>query len=138
MARAAVVAGDLRRPHSGNASARVFAWARGVAAGSLYLSVITLLELEIGVLRMERRDPRQAQGLRRWLDGQVRPAFAGRVLGVDERVATHCAPLHVPDPGAERDMLVAATALAHGMTVVTRNVRDFAGTGAMVLDPWRA
>jgi len=89
------------------------------------------------VLLLERRDPAQGAVMRAWLESHVLPAFAGRVLPVDTTVALHCAKLHVPDPRAERDALIAATAQVHGMTVVTRNVADFASTGVPVLDPWQ-
>jgi predicted nucleic acid-binding protein len=102
----------------------------------LYLSVITLQELEIGVLLAERRDPSQGAMLRAWLNSHVLPAFAGRILTVDAAVAQRSARLHVPDPRPVRDGLIAATALVHGMTVVTRNVADFELTGAKILNPW--
>ena len=94
--------------------------------------------LELGVLQIERRDPAQGAMLRAWLDGQVAPAFAGRILAVDAHVARSCARLHVPDPRAERDAVIAATALTHGMTIVTRNTADFDATGVTLLDPWRS
>ena len=98
-----------------------------------------LLEaLRIGVLLAERRDPAQGAILRRWLEAQVLPAFVERILPVDTAVARRSATLHVPDPRPVRDSLVAATALVHGMTVVTRNVTDFAPTGVATLDPWAA
>lgn len=99
--------------------------------------MITLLELETGVLLVERRDPTQGAVLRTWLDSHVRPAFAGRVLTIDVAVAQRCAQLHVPDRRSERDALIAATALVHGMTVVTRNVADFESTGATYFSPWQ-
>lgn len=102
------------------------------------MSAISVLELETGVLLVERRDPTQGAMLRGWLDRQVLPAFAGRVLGVDTAVAQCCARLHVPDPSAERDAFIAATALVHGMTVVTRNVDDFKPTGVAMLNPWES
>ena len=105
-------------------------------AGSLYVSAITLLELEIGVLHIERRDPAQGSIIRAWLDGHVLPAFAGRVLAVDAVIALQCARLHVPDRLSERDALIAATAIVHGMTVVTRNVGDFESSGVPLLNPW--
>ena len=113
------------------------AWAQSVETASLYLSAISLLELELGVLQVERRDAAQGAMLRAWLDSQVAPAFAGRILAVDAHVARRCARLQVPDPRAQRDALIAATALTHGMTVVTRNTADFDATGVAVLDPWR-
>ncbi|HEY0229087.1 MAG TPA: type II toxin-antitoxin system VapC family toxin, partial [Mycobacterium sp.] len=102
------------------------------------LSAITLLELELGVLRMERRDAAQGARLRTWLDHHVLPSFADRILAIDAAVALRCAALHVPDPRSDRDALIAATALVQGMTVVTRNVADFAPTGVRVVDPWEA
>lgn len=131
------VVSELRKAKSGKADANVTAWAERVPAGRLFLSAITILELETGVLMVERRDPAQGSVLRAWLDSHVLPAFAGRVLAVDTAVAQRCARLHVPDRRAERDALIAATALVHGMTVVTRNVADFDQTGALIFDPWK-
>jgi predicted nucleic acid-binding protein len=130
------VVSELRKAKAGKANAGVAAWAAQTTAASLYLSVITLLELELGVLSIERRDKRQGKLMRTWLDKQVLPAFSGRVLSVDTPIALRCARLHVPDPRAERDALIAATALVHGMMVVTRNVADFEATGVPLLNPW--
>lgn len=130
------VVSELRKAKSGKADAGVVAWAQGVQASELFLSVITLMELEAGVLQIERRDAAQGATLRAWLDQQVLPGFAGRILAVDSAVALRCARLHVPDPRAERDALIAATALVHGMTVVTRNTTDFVLTGVALLNPW--
>ena len=131
------VISELRKVGSGKADARVVAWAQGVDAAALYISAITLLELELGVLQIERRDAAQGAMLRAWLDGQVVPAFGDRILAVDAEVARRCAQLHVPDPRAERDALIAATALIHGMTLVTRKTSDFAPTGVATINPWR-
>ena len=130
------VVSELRKVRSGKADARVANWADNVDAASLYLSAMTILELEIGVLQMERRDAKQGATLRAWLDKYVLPEFSARVLPVDTAVAQRCARLHTPDPLAERDVLIAATALVHGMTVVTRNARDFEATGVPLLNPW--
>ena len=130
------VISELRKVGSGKADARVVAWAESVNTACLHISAITVLELELGVLRMERRDADQGALLRAWLDGQVMPAFDGRILPVDAAVARRCARLHIPDPRGERDALIAATALTHGMTVATRNTGDFASTGVALLDPW--
>jgi toxin FitB len=132
------VVSELRKAKSGKAHPLVTAWAAHIPAGSLYLSAITLLELEMGVLQLERRDAVQGMILRAWLDGHVLPAFAGRVLAVDAAVALQCARLHVPDKLSERDAMIAATALVHGMTVVTRNVADFEASGVPLLNPWLA
>lgn len=130
------VVSELRKAKAGKADPNVAAWAASVPVGSLFVSVITILELETGVLLVERRDPPQGALLRFWLDSHVLPAFRDRVLSIDICVAQRCARLHVPDPRAERDALIAATALVHGMTVVTRNVSDFVPAGAPSLNPW--
>lgn len=127
------VISELRKPR---VDARVRAWAAGVSSADLFVSAITVLELETGVLQMERRDKRQGVALRRWLDGQVLPAFAGRVLAVDTAVALQCARLHVPDRMADGDALIAATALVHGLIVVTRNTSDLEQAGVGLLNPW--
>jgi toxin FitB len=129
---------ELRKAKADKADPNVAAWAASVPVGSLFVSVITILELETGVLLVERRDPTQGALLRSWLDSQVLPAFNNRVLPIDISVAQRCARLHVPDPRAERDALIAATALVHGMTVVTHNVSDFVLTGVPTLNPWIA
>jgi predicted nucleic acid-binding protein len=131
------VVSELRKARTGKVDCRVTAWATDTPAASMYLSVICILELERGTLLMERRDRFQGAMLRSWLEDQVLPAFAGRVLPVDSPVARRCAALHVPNPCSYRDSLIAATAMVHGMTVVTRNVSDFEPTGVALLNPWQ-
>jgi predicted nucleic acid-binding protein len=114
----------------------VAAWAGRVPSNSFYLSAITVMELEVGVLQIERRDRRQGGILRDWLENTILANFSGRVLPVDTPVARRCAALHVPDRRSERDALIAATALVHRMAVVTRNTADFAATGVKLLNPW--
>jgi predicted nucleic acid-binding protein len=130
------VISELRKAGDGKADANVVAWLSSVDATTFYLSAITLMEIELGILRIERRDPAQGARLRAWMDQRILPEFADRTLPVDTAVALRCAPLHVPDPRPERDAFIAATALAHGMTVVTRNIADFAPTGVPLLNPW--
>lgn len=130
------VVAELRIAKSRKADQKVLAWANRVSPGSLFLLVITVLELEAGTLLMERRDPTQGAVLRFWLNTHVFPAFRDSILSVDTAVVQRCARLHVPDPRPDRDTLIAATALVHGMTVVTRNVDDFVPTGVNVLNPW--
>lgn len=117
-------------------SPRLLAWLQEQVVADLQLSSITILELERGVRRREHRDAVGAAPLRRWLDEDVRGAFAGRVLPVDNEVAIAAAALHVPDPMPEMDALIAATALVHGLTLVTRNIKDFTRVPVMLLDPW--
>src|SRR5690348_1054461 len=111
-------------------------WAEPLTSVSLYISVVSVLELEIGILLVDRRDRHQGAILRTWMDGHVLPAFSSRILAIDTAVAQRCATLHVPNPGSDRDALIAATALVHGLTVATRNVADFERTGVGVLNPW--
>lgn len=128
------VVSELRKSHKAEPS--VLRWARQIPAPSLYISAITVLELETGILRVERRDSAQSKLLRRWMEHSLLPAFAGRILPVDAAVAIRCAGLHVPDPRSEYDAMIAATALVHGMAVVTRNTADFVGSGVEVINPW--
>ena len=130
------VISELRKAGSGKADARVVAWAASVRPSALFLCVVTLMEIEQGTLQLERRDARQGAAIRRWFQSQVLPAFDGRTLAIDDRVALRCARLHAPDPRKVRDALIAATALVHGMTVVTRDVADFEPTGVPLLNPW--
>ena len=117
------------------ADGHVLAWAASVPLGVQYVSVIAWMEIDIGIQRLERRTPPQGQALRAWLEG-VRGLFAERTLVVDDAVVKRCARLHVPDPAPPHDALIAATALAHGLTLVTRNTADFAGTGVALFNPW--
>lgn len=127
---------ELRKRRSGKIDAAVEAWASSVDQAELYLSVITVMEVELGIALLERRDPHQAGVLRLWLHDKVMPAFTGRILPIDTMIALRCARLHVPDTKSERDAWIAATGLVHDLTIVTRNVGDFAGTGSILLDPW--
>ena len=128
------VISELRHGKS-NPSEQVRRWAAGQPSSRLFLSSISILELEIGIQALERRTPPQGSALRTWLAG-VRAAFAGRILPFTENTATVCASLHVPDRRSERDAMIAATAIEHSFTVVTRNISDFSGTGVSLLNPW--
>ena len=131
------VISELRKAKSNKADKAVVAWANSVSATRMFLSTITILELETGILLVERKDPTQGAILRSWLNSHVLPAFSERVLALDTAVAQRCAKLHVPDPRSDRDAIIAATALIHGLTVVTRNVSDFSATGVDILNPWK-
>ena len=130
------VVSELRKGKK--ADPKVMLWARTPPAVSFYISAISILELQMGIQLMERRDRKQGQVLRALMDGHVLPAFLGRILAIDAAVAQRCAALLVPDPGSDRDALIAATALVHGMTVVTRDVRHFQPMGVVVLNPWES
>jgi toxin FitB len=130
------VISELRKTKSGKSDKNVVKWANSVSVASLFISVITVLELETGILLIERRDLRQGALLRSWFSEHVLPAFDGRILVIDTAVAQCCAKLHVPNPRADRDAIIAATALVHGMTVITRNINDFKSTGVSTVNPW--
>jgi len=128
------VVSALRKPERGGP---VFeAWTKMAVGARPFVSAVTVMELEIGILRLQRRDEAQAESLRRWMDKIVMPGFADHILDFDSAVARRCAALHVPDPRSERDAMIAATALVHGLTVVTRNTADFLATGVSLLNPW--
>ena len=131
------VVSELRKVRLGKADTNVTAWAESVDAADLFVSAITIMELELSVLSVERRDAAQGAMLRSWLEQHVLPEFSRRTLPIDTAVAQRYARLHVPDKRGERDALIAATALVHGMTVVTRNTADFAPTGVSLIDPWQ-
>ncbi|MDP3231015.1 MAG: type II toxin-antitoxin system VapC family toxin [Acidovorax sp.] len=132
------VVSELRKIRLGRADKNVAQWADSVDAVDLYVSAITVQELEMGVLLVERRDPPQGAVFRAWFESHVLPAFAGRILPVDTAVAQRSAALHVPNPRPAMDSLIAATALVHGITLVTRNVADFQSSGVTILNPWDA
>jgi toxin FitB len=130
------VISTLRRPET--APPTVTAWAAGIPVGDLYLSIMSVYEIEVGIRRVERRDPAQGEILRTWFGRRILPSFQARILPIDEAIAMQCAQLHVPDPRPERDSFIAATALVHRLTLVTRDVRDFVDTGVKLFNPWEA
>ena len=127
---------ELRKVGAGRADPKVAQWAQSVETASLFVSVITIQELEIGIQLAMRRDSTQGELLRQWMNQHVLPAFEGRVLSVDLAVVQRSAALHVPNPRPVRDGLIAATALVHGLTVVTRNLADFQPCGVTLINPW--
>lgn len=129
------VVSELRKS-AGRAEPGVRAWAHQQLTSELFISVITVLEIEIGVGRVEGRDRTQGLVLRRWLEQNLLAAFAGRIVSIDLTVARRAAAMHVPDPRPERDALIAATALAHNHVVVTRNTADFERLGVQLINPW--
>jgi predicted nucleic acid-binding protein len=132
------VVSELRKVGDGKADPNVTAWISSQDSRDLFMSAITILELERGILSMQRRDAAQGSRLRAWMDSRVRPEFAKRVISIDDAIATRCAHLHIPDRRNEADAIIAATALVHGLAVVTRNIQDFQGAGVVLVDPWRA
>jgi toxin FitB len=130
------VISELRRPE--RADKNVIAWARTVSVANFFLSVISILEIELGTLQITGKDAAHGAILRAWIDEQILPRFEGRILPLDTAVAQCCAYLHVPHRRSERDALIAATAIVHDLTVVTRDVADFKPTGVKLLNPWAA
>ena len=128
------VISELRK--AARANCRVKAWAEQADIQLMHISVVSILEIRLGILSIQRKDATQAAILDSWLSRQVIPAFTGRIIPIDIGVALRCAELHVPDPRSDRDSLIAATALVHGLTVVTRDTKDFQPTGVKTLDPW--
>ena len=130
------VISELRKVRIGRADPNVAKWSETLVTANLFISAVTIQELEVGVLLAERRDPAQGSILRKWLEALVLPAFEGRILPLDVAVARRAAKLHVPDAQPINDAVIAATALVHGMMVATRNLRDFASMGVPLLNPW--
>ncbi len=109
-------------------------WAAG-RRDDAWLSVLTVGEIRRGIERKRRKDEVAARHLEIWLQGLL-GTFESRILPIDDRVAEVWGRLNVPDPRPVVDTLLAATAIVHGLTLVTRNVSDVAGTGAKVLNPF--
>jgi predicted nucleic acid-binding protein len=130
------VVSELRKVRVGRADPNVAQWSETLDTAELFISTVTIHELEIGVLLIERRDPLQGAVFREWLENNVMSAFDGRILPLDVAVARRAAKLHVPDPRPINDAFIAATALVHGMTIATRNLADFAPMEVPLLNPW--
>lgn len=130
------VISELRKVGAGRADKNVVKWADGQSLNTLFISSITVLEIEMGILQKERKDVKQAAILKTWMNSHVLPTFSDRILPFDTSVALQCAVLHVPNPKSERDAMIAATALTHGMILVTRNVKDFQHINIELINPW--
>lgn len=130
------VVSELRKSGSNRINTQVEKWAITTPGEQTYISVITIFEIERGVLLTERRDKVQGDILRKWLTENVLTKYAERIIPISVGIAQRCALLHVPDPRPDYDALIAATALEHGLIVVTRNVNDFERTGVKLLNPW--
>ena len=127
---------ELRKARTARINLNFSRWTETVDAGDLFLSAITLLEIERGILLLKRRDPLQAADLRKWFENLLLVEFHDRILPVDKMAALYCAKLHVPDQRSANDALIAATAFCNDMVVVTRNTKDFEGLGVTLLNPW--
>lgn len=121
---------------AGKADLKVREWAANNEHYEMYTSALVIMEIEKGILQKERKDSAQAAKIRHWFNHSVINSFHDRILAVDAEVALCCAKMHVPDPKSMTDSLIAATAIIHHLTLVTRNTKDFELTGATVLNPW--
>jgi hypothetical protein len=130
------VISELRKVRDGRTNPLFIAWAKTLDWSDLYLSVITLYELELGVGRLEEYDTVQGKILRTWLGKSVLKRFESRILPVNEAVATRSAQLQIPRTRQVEDTLIAATAYVYNLPVVTRYVSDFEGTGVRIINPW--
>ena len=127
---------EIRRIRYGKCNKGVENWVNSIPSHQIYTSVVVMMELERGILSMERRDPLQGKVLRTWFEQQVRPTFKGKTLYPDDITATLCAGLHIPDKVPDNDAWIAATALRHHFTLVTRNIKDFEKMGVKLLNPF--
>lgn len=131
------VISEIRKAKSSKADLNVLNWAASIPVSQMFLSVISVMELEMGVLLIERKDKKQGAILREWLDNHVLKTFKDKIIPIDTSIAQCCAKLHVPDPRSDRDALIAASGLIQNMTVVTRNINDFKYTKVKLLNPWK-
>jgi toxin FitB len=119
------------------AAPAVVSWFQLQRQETLFLSVITILEVEQGYQKLLRHDVRQAQIIRNWIDSGLLKGFQDRILSVDTKIVRQCAGLHIPNKKPYADAMIAATALSYDLTIITRNTRDFEQTGARLLNPWQ-
>ena len=127
------VALELRKAKTGRTDAGLAAWAAGVPRQNLFLSAVSLLEIETGAMRLERRDKVGGPAMRAWVSDQLLPAFDGRILPVDVAVVRRRSQLPYSDP---RDALIAATAVEHSLTLATRNLAAFKAGRVKLFNPW--
>lgn len=127
---------ELRKVKTGKAHQGFIEWLYSIQPDTLYINTIVLMELKKGIFLKQRKDPKQAQDLQIWLDTIIRPTFAHRTLNIDENTIDICAKLHVPNKRPENDAWIGAMAIAYNMTLVTRNVKDYAGLPVKILNPF--
>ncbi len=127
---------ETRKVRQNKADKRLSAWLKTVPKESFYTNVVVLMELERGILNIARKDSQQADRLEDWYQTAVNAMFAERVLPIDKITASICAALHIPDRAPENDAWIAASAIQHNLTLVTRNVQDFQHPHLQVFNPF--
>ena len=130
------ILGDIRKSHHPNCPALFKQWLNHVDLNLCYLSVISIYEIEQGILRKERTDTIQGQLLRTWFEQKIQPEFHHRILDLNTNIALKTAQLHVPNPASLADSFIGATALQHNLTLITRNTKDFQSFGVKLFNPF--
>lgn len=130
------IVSELRKAAKQKADPNVMKWFQKVRLSDCYLSAITITELRIGILSKQKKDPLQFQSLNDWFENSLLKAFSGRVLPLDFNAAFLCAELHIPDRSPINDAYIAAIAKSNGLTLVTRNTKDFSHTNLSLLNPF--
>lgn len=132
------VLSETRKIPSGKANPAVHAWFAQTDYKKMFINAAILMEIERGVLQMERKDAAQGRILRQWYENGVLHIFEDRILPIDKQTASLCAALHIPNKSPENDAWIAASALQHQLTIATRNLRDFASLGVKTFNPFQA
>jgi len=127
---------ELKKLDSGKIHPQVQRWAYSINLMQTKISVVSIIEIRTGILSLARKDQAQAASLDNWFTNRLLPAYRTRTLSVDTEVALICAQLHIPAKRPINDAYIAATAIAHNLTLVTCNVRDFQGLPLMLENPF--
>ena len=127
---------ELKKLDSGKIHPQVQRWAYSINLMQTKISVVSIIEIRTGILSLARKGQAQAASFDNWFTNRLLPAYRTRTLSVDTEVALICAQLHIPAKRPINDTYIAATAIAHNLTPVTRNVRDFQGLPLMLENPF--
>lgn len=130
------IVSEMRKIKRGDADKQLVTWLQSVSHTDFYTNAVVLMELQRGILGKVRKDPQQAKNLENWFQTAVKTMFEGRILPIDETTATICARLHVPNLTPENDAWIAASAIQHNLTLVTRNTKDFQHPNLRVFNPF--
>lgn len=127
---------EIRKLAKNKCDKNVADWVRSTSKDLMFTNAVVMMELERGVMSIERKDTTQGKLLRHWFEMDVKPAFHGKILKINEQTAQICAKLHIPDHAPENDAWIAASAIQHNLVLVTRNTADFARTGVKLFNPF--